>query len=100
MFHRILTVTLAALLAFESPMTAYAARINPVPVVESADRTSSDTAEFEDSGEIPGNGSVSLLTGKTDQQPENPDTGDEGTQKPENPDAGDEGAQKPDKRDA
>lgn len=99
MFHRILTVTLAAVLAFESPMTAYAARTNPVPAVESAERTSSGTAEVEGNDEIPGNGSISPLTGEADQQPENPDTGDEGTQEPENPDTGDEGSQEPENPD-
>jgi hypothetical protein len=56
MFHRILTVTLAALLAFESPVTAYATQTDPDLVVGSAERTGSTAREFENNDEISGGG--------------------------------------------
>ncbi len=120
MFHRILTVTLAALLAFESPVTAYAAQTDPDPVVGSAERTGSTAREFENNDEFSGGGIVgSTIEEETTGQPENPgqesenpdteeenpeetdipDIGEENPENPKNPDRGDGNPEEPEDSD-
>ena len=55
MIKRILTVTLAAILALETPLTAYAAQTDPIPVEES-EGTDSVTEETEENEGISGGG--------------------------------------------
>ncbi len=105
MFHRILTVTLAAMLAFESPVTAYAAQTNPDPVVGSADGAGSTARESENNDEISGGGLVGSLieeepAGQPEepgQEPENPDAEEANPEETEIPDPGEENPENPDK---
>lgn len=121
MFHRILTVTLAAVLALESPMTAYAAQTDPVLAVAGASETDSGESEnnddifdegtagssAEEQAQDPGKGEdgrepdVPGVNGETPgteenpQEPEPPDTEEENPQEPEAPDTEEENPQEP-----
>ena len=115
-FKRILTVTLAAVLTLETPLTAYAAQTAPVQMEESVEGTDKSVEDIAENDEITGgeteNPSEEKTSEKADEsekdpkepeQPEgdeipdtgeddskNPDTGDEPSDDSENPDTGDE----------
>lgn len=103
MFKRILTVTLAAVLALETPMTAYAAQTAPVQIEESvigSDKSVEDIAENDETPEKAGESEKDPeepeqpeggeISGTGEDKSENPDTGDEPSDDFENPDTGDE----------
>lgn len=107
MLYRIFTVSLAMILALETPMTAYAAQTVPASIMEGVDGTDSDVGESENNDEIsveepqPGEKSEDseqpeLQEGEENvpQEPEEPGTED-GGQEPENPDTEEDVPQQP-----
>lgn len=91
MIKRILTVTLAAILALETPLTAYAAQTDPIPVEES-EGTDFVTEETEENDGISGGG---VTDNPIEEEPENPKPGEETPEEPENPETGEEIPEEP-----
>lgn len=91
MIKRILTVTLAAILALETPLTAYAAQTDPIPVEES-EGTDSVTEETEENDGISGGG---VTDNPIEEEPENPKPSEETPEEPENPETGEEIPEEP-----
>ncbi len=91
MFKRILTVTLAAVLTLETPLTAYAMQTDPV-AVEEIEGTDYETEEIEEDDGI----SVGEITDNPiEEEQKKPET-DEGTaEEPEHPGTGEEAPEKP-----
>ncbi len=117
MFHRILTVTLIAVLALESPMLAYAAQTDPVLAVASANETDSGAGESEHNDDIFDEGTAGSSAkeqaedpgkGEDGQEPDVPgvngetpgtDGTEENPQEPEVPDTEEENPQEPENPD-
>ncbi len=113
MFHRILTVTLIAVLALESPMMAYAAQTDPVLAVAGASETDPGAGESENNDDMfdegtagssaegqaqdPGKGEVGREPDVPGVNGETPGTDgtEENPQEPENPDTEEENPQEP-----
>lgn len=101
MIKRILTVTLAAVLTLETPMTAYAAQTAPVQMEEIVEETDISDEDIAENDEITGEGVTENPSeektpeeaGESEEKPEQPE-GDEipgtGEDNSENPDTGDE----------
>ncbi len=108
MFHRILTVTLIAVLALESPMTAYAAQTDPVLAVAGASETDPGAGESEDNGDMSDEGTAGSSAeeqaqdpgkGEDGREPDVPGTEEENPQEPESPDTEEENPQEPESSD-
>lgn len=77
-FKRILTVTLAAVLTLETPLTAYAAQTAPVQMEENVEGTDKSVEDIAENDEITGE--------EASDESEKPGTGEEASDDSENPD--------------
>lgn len=95
MFHKILTFSLAAILALETPLTAYAAQTAPVQMVEPVESETAEEFEAEDEGEDPQESERPAEEGENPQESEKPTEEGENLQEPEQPEGEENEPQEP-----
>lgn len=95
MFHKILTFSLAAILALETPLTAYAAQTAPVQMVEPVESETAEEFEAEDEGEDPQESERPAEEGENPQESEKPTEEGENPQEPEQPEGEENEPQEP-----
>lgn len=88
MFRRILTFSLAAVLALESPITAYAAQVTPVQTEETVEEPPAEEDEISGGG---------VTDNPIEEEPDTPEPGEEISEEPETPETGEETPKEPEK---